>query len=254
MDKFAVTQTPCQYKYHIPPQRQCTHPPLAGGKFCLFHSRNDDKDKKAFWQGIQNKLQDKDFDFEGYYFPPGLVADFRGIEFTDANFYLAIFKDKVSFFFATFSGKGGAHFRSATFSGEGGADFSGATFSGEGGTYFSHARFSGEGGADFSYTNFTECNTTLFEDTKFETKCKFLYARFPRRSDHFFIFRGTRDPIDLSRCSFLYSNPDRLIFHNFKFIENEPEKFLGLSIWRRDFVLSDEKMVDKGGTVTITRE
>lgn len=265
-----MTQTQCQYEYLVTPQKKCLHPAISGDKdhYCLFHSRQDDKNKdNAFWGGIQEKLRDKDFDFEGYYFPPGLTADFSHIEFTDANFSGAIFKDTVSFFDAKFSGKGGAYFGGAEFSGEGGADFRGAKFSGKGGAYFSWAKFSGEGGANFSHAifsgerganfssaNFTECNTALFEDTKFETTCKFLHAKFPWSGDRFTIFRGTREPIDLSKCSFLYSNPDRLIFRNFKFIENEPEEFLALNIWRRSFVLSDEKTVDRGETITITRE
>ena len=259
-----MTQTQCQYEY-----KECPHPPLADDKdnFCLFHSQNDNKDKNDFWDGIQKKLQNKDFNFEGYYFPPGLKADFSGIEFTDANFVRATFKDAANFYNAKFSGKGGTYFTlarfsgkgktifvSAQFSGKGRTDFRGAQFSSGGGTDFSNVTFSREGGTYFSVADFTKCNTTLFEDTRFGTECKFLYTAFPWKGDHLIIFRGTRKPIDLSRCSFLYSNPERLIFHNFKFIENEPEKFLGLSIWRRSFILPDEKTVDKGETVTITKE
>ena len=78
----------CQYQSILAPRKACPHSSPEGDrdKFCIFHSRNDKKNKENFWEGIQAKLKKKDFDFTGYYFPPGLEVDFGGKEFKDAKF------------------------------------------------------------------------------------------------------------------------------------------------------------------------
>ena len=319
----------CQYESLLFPDKTCLHPPLKGDRdnFCIFHSRNDKKDKKDFWKGIQAKLEAKDFDFTAYYFPPGLKADFRGKKFKDARFVEVIFKGYVNFIEAEFSGKStdfglakfsgeSTDFRLAEFSGEstvfigvefsgkstdfrwaefsgkstdlswaefsgkstvfagakfsgntnfGNAEFSGkstnfrlaeflgestvfsgAKFSGEN-TDFSWAEFSGEG-TKFNSADFSGCGTVHFVDTVFKGECGFLVTNFPLRLDQFVIFRGTRDPIDLSKTVFLYcNNYDRVLFRNCRFNE-EPYKLFGweFPLWKkRKIVLCDESYVGK---------
>lgn len=424
----------CQYEYTVTHKKECPHSPIEDDKdnYCLFHSRNDDKNKDTFWQAIQEKLQNKDFNFEGYYFPLGIEVDFGGTNFRNANFRETTFKDKTTFtnaIFATtelakltnfintkfygeqgtnftsayfigngrvdfgeaefkgkhatfsttkFSAKAGTyfnaakflgncvpHFNGAEFSGngpawfakvrfegegrtdfsnaqflakggtsfyearflkEGGAsfncakfssdcptnfskaefsgnsniDFTGAEFSGNGDTYFrqtvfsnngdvcfklvtfggegtvkfnmarfigsgttnfegakfptkkgvdfSRTEFSANGGTTFSGTDFSDCHSVHFEGTQFNVNCEFTSTKFPWRPDQLVFFKGAVDPIDLSKCSFIYSNPERLIFRNFKFLQNEPEEFLGcrFNLLRRKIVLRDERRVDNG--------
>ena len=102
----------CQYKYIFIPKKKCQHPPLEEDKdnYCLLHSRDDDKDKEAFSNEIQKKLENNAFDFWGYYFPLGLKVDFRGKNFNNANFSNAIFRNGVDFTAAKFIGKTGTSF------------------------------------------------------------------------------------------------------------------------------------------------
>ncbi len=371
----------CEYPF-LNSNNSCTHQPLNGDEknYCIFHSTRDDKDKDGtFWGQIQQKLKNKDFDFEGYYFPLGLKADFSGIQFTDANFCQTIFRDLADFQGAQFKGKGltnffkaqfigegeplkrwsllrwwspstlnrkgelpkncddlsatlftgkiSADFRKATFFAEGGTsffmvtfggqgctdfsdarflgkgnhDFSLAEFSGKAGTYFRATRFNGEGKADFmgvifssmgntcfsnaefsqkegvvfsmanfsgkgdvdfsragfscssdfSGADFSKKDNTLFINTAFGKECKFTFVKFPRNSNQCVVFRGTREPIDLSKCMFLYCNPERLVFHNFKFCENEPDELFGFKfpLWKRGVVIPDEKSAGKDITI-----
>ena len=184
----------CQFEYLLTPEKACTHPALEGDRdnYCLFHSRNDDKDKAVFRQDIQQKLKNKDFDFEGYYFPPGLEVEFTNVKFTDANFRLAIFKDVPNFSGAQFSGEGGTDFRGAQFSGEGGTDFRGVKFSGKGGTDFSWAQFSSNGGTHFYGTQFSGKGSTDFRWAKFsgEGDTDFNGAQFSGEGGT--DFRGTQ--------------------------------------------------------------
>ncbi|HHT9134411.1 MAG TPA: pentapeptide repeat-containing protein [Candidatus Avalokitesvara rifleensis] len=217
-------------------------------------------------------LGDGGTDFSYATFSGEGCTDFSGTEFSG--------KGLTNFTFAEFSGKDGTNFNNARFYGDGNIDFSGATFSDNGSTYFTDAQFSGKGkiyfcvtkfsgkgtvdfsrarfskkdGTNFCGADFSECNVILFTNTIFSENCEFVSARFPWRAHQFVVFQGTRDPIDLSKCSFLYSNPQRLVFHNFKFLENEPDEPFSRSflLWKRNVVLPDEKKV--GSWVTIPRE
>jgi uncharacterized protein YjbI with pentapeptide repeats len=178
--------TTCQYEFLLAPRNACPHPPLAGDldNYCLFHSDDDKKKIKVFWKGIQGKLKNGDFDFAGYYFPPGLTVDFGGKGFKDADFSGAIFKGDVNFRRAEFSGKStsfygaefskDANFSEATFKGD--VDFSRAEFSGES-TSFCIAKFSGKT-TDFGKAKFSE-GSTDFRAAEFSGKGTYFYgARF----------------------------------------------------------------------------
>lgn len=205
--------TTCQYQSPLlAPGKACPHPPLKGDrdKFCIFHSRNDKKGKGAFWEGIQAKLKAEDFDFTGYYFPPGLEADFRGKKFKDAKFSHAIFKGEVDFRDAEFSGEITNFFR-VEFSGES-TDFFGAKFLGES-TNFNLARFSGES-TNFFGAGFSGKSTNFFlaafsgESTNFwgaafsGESTNFRWAEFSGKSTDFSWVRFSGKRTDFSQANF----------------------------------------------------
>lgn len=217
----------CQYNIGVV-TKYCSHPPLKSdpNNYCLFHSHHDKKNTKAFWKGIHEKMENEDFDFEGYCFPPSLAADFSKKKFKDANFMYARFKGGVDFRFATF---------------EGIADFRGGIFEGEC-VNFSWARFLGK--THFNAANFLECGTTLFVDTFFGSMCEFLGVEFPLRSDQYVIFKGSSYPLRLHNIILLYSNYDRMLFRNCKFLEG-PDEIIGrrFPLWKRKTILPDELLV-----------
>jgi hypothetical protein len=115
-----------------------------GKRYCVLHYPGKDK-VAAFNEVLDRKLDAKDFDFQGVWFPD--YVDFSGFTFTTrvnfnsatfsaaANFYSATFSAEAYFLFATFSAR--ANFDHATFSAR--ANFNSATFSA--GAYFDSATF-----------------------------------------------------------------------------------------------------------------
>jgi len=88
----------------------CSNAALSGDLdgLCLLHSLDKQKDiEGAFTAAVKEKLERKDNDFRGVFFP--IKADFRGHEFQEqADFTLAIFSDVADF-------KGSTFFKSASF-------------------------------------------------------------------------------------------------------------------------------------------
>src|SRR6266404_222324 len=116
-----------------------------GKRYCILHFPG--KDKGAYFQrALQRKLDNKDFNFRGVWFPDEMR--FAGFAFTgNADFNWATFRAKADFISATFSAE--VFFSRATFSAP--ADFRSANFSAA--ADFSRVRFSAE--ANFSNTNFS---------------------------------------------------------------------------------------------------
>ena len=152
-------------------------------------------------------------DAKFYYVLFSGIADFSFTTFSrDAKFCSVIFSRDAYFETAKFSGE--AEFRGAKFSGE--ADFERAKFSGE--AEFRGAKFSGE--ADFKEAKFS--GEADFEIAKFPGEANFMYAKFdgkfvfiPTESETI-IFKNTyfsdnvRIKADLSKCSFMNSNIERV--------------------------------------------
>lgn len=137
-----------------------------GKRYCVLHFPG--KEKSAdFATALQRKLDNKDFNFPGVWFPDPqsfLKFDFDG----EVNFYFATFNAEPDFSDATFSSK--VSFSGATFRTE--AYFGGATFSAE-------ADFSGttfNAWADFSGTNFNA--TADFFRATFSAQVYFFDATF----------------------------------------------------------------------------
>lgn len=92
----------CQYKDKYNPKHKCLEPPLEDPekKYCIFHEPREDKDIKEFEEGINRKLDEKDYNFRGYWFP--VCFPFRpqytfegGADFGLATFKKPIFLDKI---------------------------------------------------------------------------------------------------------------------------------------------------------------
>ncbi len=133
----------CQFKDKYDPNYKCPEFALVDSEkgYCIFHEPREDKDIEKFKEGIKRKLDKKDYDFRGYWFPVSFSfpqqytfeerADFREATFKEqADFRGTTFEERADFDGATF--EKGAYFYGATF--EKGAYFYGATF--EKGAYF----------------------------------------------------------------------------------------------------------------------
>jgi hypothetical protein len=149
-----------------------------GNRYCVLHFPAKEK-SVDFEKALRRKLDQKDFDFSGVWFPDEL--SFEGFEFKGtANFPFAIFSAHTDFSFATFSSD--ANFNSATFSAV--ADFKGCTFGSE--AYFGKARFSEE--AQFAGATFN--SGAHFNEATFSTKADLTGATF--KADATFIFASFR--------------------------------------------------------------
>lgn len=151
-------------------------------------------------------------------------VDFRGTTFSQGvNFCNAEFLEEVNFSGAIFenlkSDFRGAIFRNAV-------TFSDAQFKGDE-VSFSNAKFFGK--TDFNNPHF-DCQV-YFIKTTFTNNCTFRWAEFPR-THKMAVFEET----DLSKCSFLRSNVDKIDFRYCTF-----NKRLG----RRN-ILQDELDADEG--------
>lgn len=104
----------CRFETELPRRRHvCPQRALEGSDYCIFHKRDKtEQEAQLFKQKITNKLQNQDYDFEGYCFP------------TDATFENQVFSEEADFAGTTFEGE--THFEGSTF--ENGADFEGSTF------------------------------------------------------------------------------------------------------------------------------
>jgi Pentapeptide repeats (9 copies) len=116
-----------------------------GKRFCVLHYPGKGK-VAAFDVALQNKLEAKDFNFRGVWFPQ--AVNFNKFEFSaTADFGYATFSAMANFRYATFNAI--AYFGSATFSAA--ADFRYAIFSAA--ADFNSANFNAK--ADFSYATFS---------------------------------------------------------------------------------------------------
>lgn len=153
-----------------------------GKRYCVLHFPG--KEKSAdFEAALQKKLESKDFDFRGVWFPNRVSftkfeftapADFGHATFSaEAEFDHASFNSATNFFSATFSGA--TNFFSSTFSAE--ADFRYATFRAEAG--FSCVTFRAEA---FFFT-VTFGAAANFSDTIFRAEASFNCSTFNGAAD-----------------------------------------------------------------------
>ena len=157
---------------------------LEGSRYCVLHFPNENK-KDAFKKALHEKLEKKDFNFAGAFFPSG-TAQFSGRAFsTVANFWEAVFKGDANFKKVTFEKQ--ANFERVNFTGL--ADFSESEFKGNAdlhrvtfakGAGFTKTIFGGE--ADFRWTTFNGESgfewDTNFRRVEFDEEVSFREARF----------------------------------------------------------------------------
>jgi len=131
-----------------------------GKRYCVLHFPSRQK-SVDFNKALQRKLENKDFNFQGVWFPDELC--FSECDFTtEVSFRNAIFRAKADFRCAIFRAE--ADFRYAIFRAE--ADFRYATFKAE--VYFDHSTFNAA--ASFHYTTFS---TTFFSNATFSDEADF---------------------------------------------------------------------------------
>jgi uncharacterized protein YjbI with pentapeptide repeats len=167
---------------------QCKHFEICGlsdaadpkNGFCILHSKDPEKDKKAFEEALRAHRGEKDGNFRFFVFPD--TANFGGAMFTEeayfqqarfgeeANFWGATFTKKAIFWGATFTKK--AYFLGARFTEE--ANFGGAMFTER--ANFGAATFAGW--ANFYGVTFTE--EANFWGAMFTEKAYFETTRFLR--------------------------------------------------------------------------
>ena len=136
-----------------------------GKRYCVLHYPS--KDKSADFQfAVKRKLETKDFDFSGVWFPD--AVSFRDVQFdAPTNFTDATFNAWADFCSATFSAE--AKFLGATFSAL--VSFIGATFGAK--VNFSGAHFSN---ATFFHATFGE--GAFFYSAEFHAEADFRFATF----------------------------------------------------------------------------
>ena len=151
-------------------------------RYCVLHYPA--KEKSAdFKAELDNKLNKKDFDFRGVWFPDDVdfssfefsaAADFSSAKFSAAaDFSSATFSADANFFFARFAAA--AYFKDASFGAA--AYFFRARFGAA--AYFNRATF----GAFAAFNNATFSATADFNSAWFTTGAYFFYATFSAAAD-----------------------------------------------------------------------
>jgi hypothetical protein len=204
-----------------------------GKWYCVLHYPG--KEKAAdFDLAFRKKLEAKDFNFYGVWFPE--AVNFNKFEFSGtADFYSATFSAGAYFTSATFSAE--ANFGSATFSGT--ANFYSATFSA--GAYFRFATFSGTANfysATFSaranFTSATFSAGAYFTSATFSAEANFGSATFKDQVSFSGIQNfGNQSALDLQFARI--EEPERLSFHTVRlrphwFVNVEPRKFVFIDV------------------------
>lgn len=235
---------------------ECQDLPYSQGYFqdpdgyCILHSRKEDKDTNQFREAVKGRLktEGESIDLKGCYFPAkfdrgyfvgyefGKPVDFDEATFLrEMDFSKAKFSQKTLFRVADFSQ--GAYFNEVTFSQY--ADFSWAIFSE---VYFSGTTF--DKGVNFDMAEFREW--VFFGPIHTAERRNRRVAFGPGAS-----FCNTRflqnirfQEVDLSRCSFLHSNINKVDFSYCEFAKEEKKSFLIFSP-RKQNVLRDELDADK---------
>src|SRR3990167_108688 len=237
-------------------QYKCNEPATEGdryGYYCILHFPHEDKNPDTFKKKVEERIESKDsIDLKGCYFPKGF--DYTEIKLSfdvPVDFSEAPFSKEAYFIGATFSE--GAYFSGAAFSE--GAYFTGATFS-EGADFF---------GATFSKGNFagtTFSKGANFNNAEFRERVRFQSLGSGDEGKPVFLgpgssFQYTRftvdsvfQDVDLSHCSFLHSNIDKVDFRYCKFNEKTEGPFFFFSNQRKN-VLRDELDADQHVILTL---
>lgn len=197
-----------------------------GQRYCVLHYPGKEK-LVAFWEALIRKLNAKDYNFRGVWFPNSPF--FR--DFT--------FSTPVIFAWATFSE--GADFRRTTFSGE--ANFTCAEFNADAmfdiATFSAEARFEGARfGAEASFEEARFGGEVEFQDATFSGRANFSFATF---KDYVrFSGREKRPVFDNGSTLFLQfvrtEKPDSLSFYT---LALRPQWFVNADARKFEFINVD---------------
>jgi len=127
----------------------CDREALPGSKhiYCIFHEKKENKNLTTFIKELSSQIQEKNYDFRGYYFPKKCEPYFEYMDFSrHVDFSYATFGGDISFKKTTF--RKGADFFNTTFLQS--ADFEECSFLGD--VFFKGAVFRDT--ANFSYSHF----------------------------------------------------------------------------------------------------
>ncbi len=239
-DSAAWTRTACKsfpfFKEH------------AGKRYCVLHYPGGNK-SEPFEEALKAKLDAKDFDFRGVWFPGSV--DFSKFRFdAPAYFTSAIFSALANFTSATFDEV--AYFRSAAFAA--GAYFDAAVFRDE--AYFENATFDAEtyfngttfrAGAYFKLATFRA--TVNFLSAEFGAEVGFDYAEFAAGAnfqsaifkDHVSFVGSEQRKVfgDNSSLNLQFARvekPERVAFHTLKL---RPHWFVNVDARKFEFTYVD---------------
>ena len=228
-----------------------------GKPYCLLHFPGEDKDRDgAFTRALEEKLQTKNYNFRGGWFPNRFscdhsfddeanfsnavfngeadfsnavfekTADFSSARFRkDGTFENAIFKNEANFLAANFNAR--ASFGEANFGGH--ANFYDVIFGEGGGTSFRTVTFNN--GVSFEYVQFRF--GVVFDYATFTG-----YVNFHRTSfDDYVSFKGTKE-------NQVFSDQTKLDFNVFRILKPEQVSFRFLTLRPHWFVFADPRKYD----------
>lgn len=195
-----------------------------GKKYCIFHSKREDKDVEKFYKGFKLLYEDEEHNFTGFVFPRDfsfnrLSKETGDLKFINAVFAKSIFLCEADFSGAEFSGGDITNFRSVEFNGKGGIDFSETVFSCKSGVDFIFAKFKSNIGASFISSKFFCKGKICFDFAEFSEKGKvyFVGTFFPDETEVNFrdvIFENpenvTFDGVDLSKCRLIGTDLEKV--------------------------------------------
>lgn len=252
-----------------------------GKRYCVLHYPGKEKSEE-FEKSLQRKLDDKDFDFRGVWFPDdvsfenftfNVAADFSGAQFNaiaifkdaqfsdEANFSGAQFSTDASFNGARFSAI--ANFGYAQFSAD--ADFKGAQFSADAyfsdvqfkntdfrnavfnaNVYFQQTWFIGNGSREIS-ANVN--NEPISSDGKVVLKAKTIEVSFDgARFKDSVSFEDNifADQVLLSFAAAVFEQPERVTFHT---VSLRPHWFINVDPRKFNFISVSWGFLDKPDAV-----
>lgn len=232
---------------------ECQEPTLSGNPYCILHSEDENKNMENFKQKVEERMtpREDEIDLRGCYFSKGFdrnyfkdrvfheFVDFSGAVFSHetsfavAKFLQAEFRERVDFLKTVFEGQK-TNFREAKFKGD--ANFWDTQFKCEE-VSFTDTEFSEEGEVKFDASHFN-CQV-YFIKTKFNKLCKFWWNEFPTHKQAVF------EHADLSNCSFLYTNIDKVDFRYCEFGDNYREDDVIFSILRRPLPTEIKERIHK---------
>ncbi|MBN1573000.1 MAG: pentapeptide repeat-containing protein [Deltaproteobacteria bacterium] len=206
------------------PHNSIKKPDDNGKKYCIFHSRQDNKKVNKFYKEFKKKCESGDHEFIGFIFPKSLDfenlrVEIGGFDFKNANFWKAEFMGDADLMRSSFFGK--TDFRDVIFNGV--AIFLGTVFYDN--VNFNDATFSD--GANFWGTIFIK--NAYFGGATFSRWVDFYDAKFFREAYFGEIILSKEVNVFFTKK--IFEDKSKAIFSNFyKFGEKANLTFDGVNL------------------------